>query len=61
MASTISRRTRINSILVALGIYVLPAGVAQGQDAEQYTFAVIGTDKRTAMIQRTVTSSWRVA
>lgn len=47
MTSNLSRRTLINAIFLALGMYVRPTGVALGQDAEQYTFAVLGTDKRT--------------
>ncbi len=48
MTSDTSRRTLLNSIFLVLGMYAVPAGVTRGQGAEQYTFAVLGTDKRTS-------------
>jgi LCP family protein required for cell wall assembly len=46
-ASYVSRRAFIGSIFLALGIGTLPSRIAGAQAAEEYTFAVLGTDKRT--------------
>jgi polyisoprenyl-teichoic acid--peptidoglycan teichoic acid transferase len=48
MTADISRRTFLSSVFAALSLSMLPIGVARGQGAEQYTFVVLGTDKRTS-------------
>lgn len=47
-ASNVSRRAFIGSIFLALGIGALPSRIAGAQATRQYTFAVLGTDKRTS-------------
>lgn len=47
ISANISRRRCVSSIFLALGIGALPSRIAGAQTPEQYTFAVLGTDKRT--------------